>query len=469
MTSLSHTLDGIQPWPESLDISEVLRHKSALIQQGDYLSSRRDSRETIAFQRILYRGAAAWELWLLGRSDAGIDFERRAVSALSLAELSGDLGITMRVLEARQQKHSTSHKYVFGVTRRSVRASARRQRKAMMRLFGRYDQFTKNPNRRTRESLQSLGSKLIRQGFPREGHYFLGRAAVIAERYEEAEQHFFALCIADPFYSAAAAFWADSVAKRDIEQAVRIMRESAVCNGASPTHLAYQLKFEWEFWKQSDGLTPPPVQLAEKALRVTDESHEVNPGVVSLTHLISSYVLEASGRLDDAVGVVDAGLRRRPNDANLRIMRGLLILSAGHVEAALHEFRTAEPHATDQRLVEALLGSTLLDKGDAEGAISHLRRSIELTTLPAELGALYNDLGVAFARSAHVTDAEHCFRMSADLLGDDPRPRMNLEVLAKESEAPKQRAINLVLLFQRDQAKMELENRAMRSAFAAAA
>lgn len=106
-------IGAIEPWPASAalpegwswgavpQVAQVQAHKSRLLMQADALAQLQthDARDA-TLVRVLYRCAAEWERWLLVH-DHGANAEARrkcAHSALSLAELSGDLALVEKVL-----------------------------------------------------------------------------------------------------------------------------------------------------------------------------------------------------------------------------------------------------------------------------------------------------------------------------------------------------------------------------------
>ena len=117
----THELIGeIYPWPGSQlklpegwswgpneQIAKIQTHKSRLIMQADALATLRDP--TIAekiLKHALYSGAAEWELWLLENGDQNLKHELKscAHSAVSLAKLSGDVPLVVRILEAWEKR-----------------------------------------------------------------------------------------------------------------------------------------------------------------------------------------------------------------------------------------------------------------------------------------------------------------------------------------------------------------------------
>lgn len=470
-TTTDSIVGEILAWPSAMERGAIIKHKSVLIQQADYLASLIDTKETLALQRAVYRGAAVWEVWLLRKSDEGMDAdERRAQSALSLAKLAGDLPLTLDVLQAwRSKNYSPSARFYLDAEQRARNLSVfwNQSGEKLTRL---YKEYVRTKDSASLAKLHDLGIKLIRShGLPREVHYFLGRAAIQAGLQDEAARHFTALCIADPFYPLAAGFLADSLAQRSVDLAVEVMRRSSLCNGDDPGHLAYRLKFEWDQWKSSDRSTPPPVELAEQATTAAEQSNKIEPGVISLAHLVAAYVMEAAGRTDEALRVIEAGLQRRPSDIGLRVMHGMLLLSAGLVEKALEEFIKAEASPPDLALVEALLGSTLVDNGKAADGIRHFERAIALSSSSFEAGALTNDLGVALARVGRLEEAKKCFVRAIELLGDDARPRINLELTSRLPVSGYDKENSLVLLVKKDRAQQALRERFASQAVALAA
>jgi hypothetical protein len=76
---------GVEPWPRTLEKSDVELHKSVLIQQA--FVARRSEPRLVA--RTLARGALYWERWLLDK-DPDRREQERVVSGLELARDAGD-------------------------------------------------------------------------------------------------------------------------------------------------------------------------------------------------------------------------------------------------------------------------------------------------------------------------------------------------------------------------------------------
>ena len=76
---------GVEAWPRSLEVADVERHKSLLIQQAMYARLA----EPANVLRTVARGALYWERWLLEK-DPGHAEEERVLSGLELARDAGD-------------------------------------------------------------------------------------------------------------------------------------------------------------------------------------------------------------------------------------------------------------------------------------------------------------------------------------------------------------------------------------------
>ena len=127
-------IGAIEPWPSSHaslpdgwswgdnpQVAQVQAHKSRLILQADALANllapEADDR---ILMRALYRGAAEWELWLLAHDLHATAKAKQqcAHSALSLAELSGDLALAEKVLaQWRSVGHTHPRFYREGKSR----------------------------------------------------------------------------------------------------------------------------------------------------------------------------------------------------------------------------------------------------------------------------------------------------------------------------------------------------------------
>ena len=108
---------------------------------------------------------------------------------------------------------------------------------------------------------------------------------------------------------------------------------------------------------------------------------------------------------------------------NQILAKGQAALEANDLTGAAQEFAWVVAQYPDLAAGHMALGGALLALGQAEAAITPLRRVVEL--LP-ELAAGYNQLGVAYYRAGHQAEAEPAFKQAHQLDPLDLEPCLNL-------------------------------------------
>src|SRR5450759_3935499 len=119
----------------------------------------------------------------------------------------------------------------------------------------------------------------------------------------------------------------------------------------------------------------------QDALRLIDEGH----------------VLEAQGRLDEAMQRYLDAIRLAPNPARAHLNLGNVLLLKGDLPGALEAFRTAIKHKPDYAGAYYNIGNALLGNGQFDEAADNYRRALEIQPNYAEvhcvLGIAQKELG----------------------------------------------------------------------------
>jgi protein O-GlcNAc transferase len=127
--------------------------------------------------------------------------------------------------------------------------------------------------------------------------------------------------------------------------------------------------------------TAPSVASEQDATRLIDEGH----------------ILEAEGKLDEAMQRYLEAIRLAPNPARGHINRGNILLLKGDLKGALDAFSTAIKHQPDYAGAYYNIGHALLCNGQLEEAAASYRRALEIQPDYAEvhcsLGAVLKDMG----------------------------------------------------------------------------
>ena len=89
---------------------------------------------------------------------------------------------------------------------------------------------------------------------------------------------------------------------------------------------------------------------------------------------VSATLLESLGRLDEALALDEALVRRDPVNVNALFNLGLYQRQAGRLDAAIASFRTALSLSPGRANAHAEIGNALLLKGDAQGALAEIER-----------------------------------------------------------------------------------------------
>src|SRR5450830_1962932 len=97
------------------------------------------------------------------------------------------------------------------------------------------------------------------------------------------------------------------------------------------------------------------------------------------------HVLEAEGRLDEAMQRYLDAIRLAPNPARAHLNRGNILLLKGDLQGALDAFRTAIKHKPDYAGAYYNMGNALLGNGQLDEAVAAYRRALEINPDYAEV------------------------------------------------------------------------------------
>jgi predicted Zn-dependent protease len=110
-----------------------------------------------------------------------------------------------------------------------------------------------------------------------------------------------------------------------------------------------------------------------------------------------------SGRLSDAVALIDGLIAEQPGNAYFHELKGQALLESGRAREAVGPLRRAVSLAPSGMPIRTLLGQALLAAGDADGAIRELKIS---ASREPESPDAFRHLAMAYGRKGQIGQAE---------------------------------------------------------------
>ncbi len=107
----------------------------------------------------------------------------------------------------------------------------------------------------------------------------------------------------------------------------------------------------------------------------------------------SAVLLASLGRLDEALALDEAVVRRDPVNVNALFNLGIILRNAGRFDAAIASFRTVLSLSPGNGGAHAQLGTALLQKGDAPGALAEIEQETSEMWKMIGLPMAYQGLG----------------------------------------------------------------------------
>ena len=140
---------------------------------------------------------------------------------------------------------------------------------------------------------------------------------------------------------------------------------------------------------------------------------------------------QASGRIDEAIALLEEARRQEPPQAELYVELGNLYRQRGDVTAAMGEYQAAMALAPRYAPAYYNLGVVAFAAGRTEDAIAAYREAVRLDSADAD--AVYN-LAIAYAASGNSAEAIRCYGRALRLAPDDPDILYNLGLLHEKLE-----------------------------------
>jgi Flp pilus assembly protein TadD len=175
-----------------------------------------------------------------------------------------------------------------------------------------------------------------------------------------------------------------------------------------------------------EGQDDPRMRLQQA---LAEHKLERDPGDFA-AHYNLAAMLEASGKLQDAVSQYELALEIRPRDAVTRNALGGALLAAGRVDQAIVHLAAALKERPDYFDAHYNLGNALATQGDFGGAVEQFRAAVRLH--PADADAEAN-LGSALAETGHFSEAKSHFERALKLTPNHALARENLEQLEQRT------------------------------------
>lgn len=136
--------------------------------------------------------------------------------------------------------------------------------------------------------------------------------------------------------------------------------------------------------------------------------------------------LRANGQPEQAVAVLEAGLGANGNDPDLRIAYAKALASAGRFEQALNVVDGTINPATPDWSALSVKGAVLDQMGRNEEARAHYRQAL---TIAPEEPSLYANLGLSYAMTSDLAEAEAQLRRAVKMRRATSQVRQNLALI----------------------------------------
>ncbi|MBQ0741732.1 MAG: tetratricopeptide repeat protein [Pseudomonas sp.] len=126
---------------------------------------------------------------------------------------------------------------------------------------------------------------------------------------------------------------------------------------------------------------------------------EANPEAASAPPalMLHSRLLAAKGQTNDAISLLQEGLRQSPDDSRMRLLLARLLVSEGELDAAGAQFTLLTQHNPDDQDLLLSLALINLEGEQFEAAAQHFERLLEIdpenATARYHLGIAYQGLG----------------------------------------------------------------------------
>ena len=341
-------IGAIEPWPSSHvslpdgwswgdnpQVAQVQAHKSRLILQADALANllAPDANDR-TLMHALYRGAAEWELWLLAHDLHATAKAKQqcAHSALSLAELSGDLALVEKVL-AQWRVVGPTHARFYRDGRRRLDTLSPEFLRRNSQLHATIHALVDRHDARAAAQLLSATDPREHEGWRGEVAALRALAMVVLGfPGPEVVRARFATCVAFPTAAHAISAYMLALSRvtpgsdtvRVLADGLRWFRDDL---GVQAVGLALRDTHDDDAFF-GEPIASQAAHVAHLALKSND-AHDVDYAIFYCV----KYMLRDGSRSSEAIALMDAALRKHPRAPTVRVFRALAAHELGHADA----------------------------------------------------------------------------------------------------------------------------------------
>lgn len=148
-------------------------------------------------------------------------------------------------------------------------------------------------------------------------------------------------------------------------------------------------------------------------------------------HNLGDYLVQAPGRVSEAIPHLRAALAIRPDSAEAHTDLGSAYAALpGRLGDAISEYRAALSIAPDAAIPHNDLGNALAKSGRLQDAVSEYETALRMNPDYVEA---HNNLGAALAQLGRMSDAVAQFQAALNLDPHDPQARRNLDAAVAQS------------------------------------
>lgn len=223
----------VEPWPCSLDIEDVERHKNQLLQKA---SNAQDAGEKLVARSIV-RGALYWDHWLIEKAP-GQQHRERVISSLELARDAGDWKEAELLLEDYARIPQFASDAFVETWRDTVRNQLPKQVENEQRLEIAFQQFRNAQNVNDDDARLKLAREITAQaraigeiGSPVAVNNLLARVSAFVGWNEAAEHHYLGLVVCRPLWIPYIVQLSEHQAKADIKRAFQTLEAAKALLG----------------------------------------------------------------------------------------------------------------------------------------------------------------------------------------------------------------------------------------------
>jgi hypothetical protein len=225
---------GIEAWPKSLEVPDVERHKSILIQQAEF--ARLTDQPVVL--RTVARGALYWERWLLEK-DPGHGEEERVLSGLALARDAGDWKEAELLLAQSEALPSIKDRSFLKEWNEVVRENLPQQVENEQRLEIAFQKWRSNAKSPEEEAAREVLAREVmakameigQMGSPVPVNYLLARVSASMQWNDEAEKYYAALLVCRPLWLPYIVQLSEHQAKIDLKRAFNTIESAKLLLG----------------------------------------------------------------------------------------------------------------------------------------------------------------------------------------------------------------------------------------------